>query len=343
MWSDWGLGRAVWWAALLLQPHAVVVPGDMLDEGKLCDDAQHAQLLHRFKTVFSAHKSDHWHVMLPFTTRSIPLILSPGNHDLPPLPPSAPVTERTRTARRRSMEAFGSGSCTCVMGHVFRSIDTSGILFSEEEQEGGAEGGWSRACEGFACGQAGDTSPGHHVVVTHAPMFRSSDSACGGERGMGGGVTYLGRHEAMVAGQDVLAERDSMLLMQAAQAEAQAMGREVSVVLSGHTHAPCFILSAATSATTTTTSSNSNSSNNSSRSVLHATLSASGWRMRPDASCALLLLHHPATLGSSVAVLSLPHEHLCIAVVAAAWVAAAAAAGRVGRHVWRSMKRRKAS
>ncbi len=326
----------MWWAALLLQPHAVVVPGDMLDEGKLCDDAQHEQLLQRFKTVFSAHKSDHWHVMLPFTTRFIPLILSPGNHDLPPLPPSAPVPERTRTARRRSVEAFGSGSCTCVMGHVFRSIDTSGILFSEEEQEGGGEGGWSRACEGFACGQAGGTSPGHHVIVTHAPVFRSSDSDCGGERGMGGGVTYLRRHEAMVAGQDVLAERDSMLLMQAAQAEAHAMGREVSVVLSGHTHAPCFILSAATSAT-------SSSNSSSSRSVLHATLSASGWRMRPDASCALLLLHHPASHGSSIAVLSLPHEHLCITVVAAACVAAAAAAGRVGRRVWRSMKRHKAS
>lgn len=33
------------------------VPGDMLYEGKLCDDEQHAQLQHRFKAVFMAGKT----------------------------------------------------------------------------------------------------------------------------------------------------------------------------------------------------------------------------------------------------------------------------------------------
>lgn len=97
VWSDWGLRRALWWFSLLLQPHAVVVPGDMLDEGKRCDDSQHEQLLQRFKAVFQAHKSDQWHMMLPLSSHPIPLILTPGNHDSPP--PSAP---RPRLRRARS-------------------------------------------------------------------------------------------------------------------------------------------------------------------------------------------------------------------------------------------------
>ena len=95
MWSDWGLRRALWWFSLLLQPHAVVVPGDMLDEGKRCDDSQHEQLLQRFKAVFQAHKSDQWHMMLPLSSHPIPLILTPGNHDSPPL--CAPTKATTST------------------------------------------------------------------------------------------------------------------------------------------------------------------------------------------------------------------------------------------------------
>jgi hypothetical protein len=140
----------------------------------------------------------------------------------------------------------------------------------------------------------------------------------------------------MEAGQDVLAERDTVLLMQAAQAQARRLGGDVSVVLSGHTHAPCFITDSAHPGSTNV-------------SVLHATLSACGWRMRPDASCALLLLHEHAAQGSGIELLPLPHEHLSMAVAAAACVAvlvAAAAAGgwlgEMGRVGWR-LKRRKAS
>ena len=45
----------MWWATLLLQPHAVVLPGDMFDEGKLCNDAQHAQLLQKICLELSHH------------------------------------------------------------------------------------------------------------------------------------------------------------------------------------------------------------------------------------------------------------------------------------------------
>jgi hypothetical protein len=151
---------------------------------------------------------------------------------------------------------------------------------------------------------------------------------CGKERGQGGGVTYLERDAAMAEGRDVLAERDSVLLMQTAHAAAQLMDRHVSIVLSGHTHAPCFITSSAHSI-------------GSNRSVLHATLSASGWRMRPDASCALLLLHERATDGSVILPLPLPHEHFCIAVVAVACVAVAVAACVVARSTWCSVRRRR--
>ena len=145
----------------------------------------------------------------------------------------------------------------------------------------------------------------------------------------------MGRDDALAEGEDVLADGDSVMLMKAAGAAAGRVGRRVSVVLSGHTHAPCVIATPELAA--------SSSSSSSSSSVLHATLSSSGWRMRPDASCALLLLHARAADGSSIAFLPLPHEHLCIAVVAAACAAVAAAACRVGRGAWRSLKRQKAS
>ena len=316
----------MWWAVALLQPHAVIVPGDMLDEGKRCNDAQHAQLLSRFQAVFNAHRDERWRVTLPFSSRTIPLIVTPGNHDQPPPPPPGSAHDLVDAARARSMAAFGGESCTCVRGHVVQSIDTSGLFYDGLGEDGSA-------CEGVSCGQHG-----HHVVVTHAPLFRRSDSVCGRERGQGGGVTYLERDAAMVQGHDVLDERDSMLLMQTARAAAQMTNRRVSVVLSGHTHAPCFITS------TELTSGVGSSSSSGGGSVLHATLSASGWRMRPDASCALLLLHARAADGSVIFQLPLPHEHLCIAVVVVACVAVLVAARSAGGGTWRSLRwRRKAS
>ena len=323
----------MWWAALLLQPHAVIVPGDMLDEGKLCDDEQHAQLLHRFKAVFMAGKTDRWRVTLPFSARTIPLILTPGNHDQPPPFPAGHPLDAALPARARSMAAFGSDSCTCVRGHVFHSIDTSGLFYDGQ----GGQGSGGRACEAVSCAPHGPTAPpGHQVVVTHAPLFRSSDIMCGKERGQGGGVTYVARDSALAEGQDVLSPSDGELLMQTAEAAAQLTGRRVSVVLSGHTHAPCFITSPAHSGAA--------GSAGSSGGVLHATLSASGWRIRPDASCALLLLHERAADGSIILQLPVPHEHLCIAVVAAAAALLAAVTCIMGRRTWRSFRwRHKAS
>ena len=325
----------MWWETLLLQPHAVVLPGDMFDEGKLCSDAQHGQLLQRFEAVFSAHKTDHWHVMLPFTSRSIPLVITVGNHDQPAPPPPGYLAEHVEAARLRSEIAFGKDSCTCVRGHVFRTIDTSSVFYDVPGDEGG-----KLACDGLACAQHSTGASRHHVIVTHVPLFRRSDSVCGKERGPGGGVTYIARDDAMVVGEDVLAERDSLLLMQTARADAHGLGREVSVVLSGHTHAPCFFASPALSSGGS--GSGSGSVNMSSIDVLHATLSASGWRMRPDASCALLLLHDRAADGSRIDLLPLPHEYLCIAVVAAACAATVAAAYRLSSGAWR-LKRRKES
>jgi hypothetical protein len=306
----------VWWATLLLHPHAVIIPGDMLDEGKHCDDAHHVQLLKRFEAAFRAHKDKNWRLTVPFSTRSIPLILTAGNHDQPPPPASS--AHGIDAARVRNKAAFGGDSCTCVRGHVIHTIDTSGLLYDGEGEQGA---GWS-ACEGLSCGQHG-----HHIVVTHTPLFRHSDSVCGQERGRGGGVTYLDRDAALVQGQDVLAQLDSALLMQTANSAANATGRYVSVVLSGHTHAPCFI--------TYPTRTNGDGAN---RSMLHATLSASGWRMRPDASCALLLLQQRAEEGSVIFQLPLPHEHLCIAVVVAACVAVVAVVFSTGRGAWRSLR-----
>ena len=349
MWSDWGLRRALWWFSLLLQPHAVVVPGDMLDEGKRCDDSQHEQLLQRFKAVFQAHKSDQWHMMLPLSSHPIPLILTPGNHDSPPpLRPDQGYDEHVQRVRLRTTAAFGAGSCTCVRGHAFHTIDTSGIFYDGDDDLHGALGAQSGGCHVVACGQERASyrpGEGHHVVVTHVPLHRSSDEVCGKERGQGGGVTYLRRNEALAAGQDVLSEHDSALLMQAAAAKARQLGGEVSVVLAGHTHAPCFITSPALSGggSSNSSSSGGGGSSNSSSKVLHATLSASGWRMRPDASCALLVLHERASHGSLITLLSLPHEHTSIAVVAAACVAVAAAASRVAWDSWRSFKRSKSS
>jgi hypothetical protein len=133
----------------------------------------------------------------------------------------------------------------------------------------------------------------------------------------------------MVVGQDVLAERDSKLLMQAADAAAQRVDRAASVVVSGHTHAPCFI--------TVPALAGGNSS------ILHATLSASGWRMRPDASFALLFLHDRASVASSISLLPLPHEHLCIAAIIAACAAVVAVIFDICKGAGWSLKRQKAS
>lgn len=156
-------------------------------------------------------------------------------------------------------------------------------------------------------------SPKPLLLLTHMPLHRPNDLQCGDKRtSEGGGVTYKAPHEALIPDDEVLNAEASERLLATLQPD---------VVFSGHVHARCVqhhpivasVLGESAIAGGTR------------QSLPEITVSAFGWRMRPDASFAIADLRVDQQRGTLVSLeletCPLPHEHVLYAVLALAAVA----------------------
>jgi len=145
------------------------------------------------------------------------------------------------------------------------------------------------------------------VLLTHLPLYRRDDSACGAARQHEAGhVTYRAPNERL-SRHDVVSKRSSEALLSRARPD---------VVLSAHTHAMCetthAIAGDAALGTAPMTAS-------------EFTVPAFSWRMRPDPSFALLTV--TGSRGNATAAVTwcaLPNEHTIFAAYATAGAVSAA-------------------
>ena len=157
---------------------------------------------------------------------------------------------------------------------------------------------------------SGSTKP--LLLLTHMPLHRPNDLQCGDKRtSEGGGVTYKAPHEALIPDDEVLNTEASGRLLAALQPD---------VIFSGHVHARCIqhhpIAVSSESAIA-----------GSRQSLPEITVSAFGWRMRPDASFAIADLRvdeRGILVSLDLETCPLPHEHVLYAVIG---LAAAAECG----------------
>jgi len=134
------------------------------------------------------------------------------------------------------------------------------------------------------------------ILLTHMPLYRPNDEQCGSKRtSEGGGVTFKAPHEAYIVDDEVLSSETSTKLLNTLQPD---------IVFSGHVHARCLI---------------EHSTSELDHTIPEATISAFGWRMRPDPSFAVATFQVSSgtIVGLTLETCPLPHEHILYAIIGA--------------------------
>ena len=260
-WVDWQLRKSFALLSWLTRPHAVLVLGDMLDEGGgFTGDALWHAYRERYGAVAGsgavvgsgargAGAPPHLHVV--------------GNHDTGWAGRLSPWLiqrfERSFGAANAAFAMRADGTIAAAaefelaqraspaqrqaLESVFAAAATDGFVLVRTNSmalDGGAPAAVRQQTLRFlrAVGEARGGAQQHRpaggqpplVLLTHMPLFRSDDRDCGAARAAEvGHVTYAAPGEPL--GEDVVTKADTQWLLRTLRP---------SLVLSGHTHTACF-------------------------------------------------------------------------------------------------------
>ncbi|XP_070198689.1 metallophosphoesterase 1-like [Littorina saxatilis] len=178
---EWQMKRAFQTSMLLHHPDVVFVLGDLLDEGKWCNDEEFQYHVQRFNSMFTVPASTQRHLLV-------------GNHDV------GYHYMMTGHKQQRFEEAFGSRSAALlsIRGVQFvvlnsMAMEGDGCHFCQE-----AERGLKKISRQLQCAKekAGPKPPREEcqaydfqdsfrysrpVLLQHFPLFRQSDADCNTE------------------------------------------------------------------------------------------------------------------------------------------------------------------
>lgn len=352
-WVDWQLRKSFALLSWAAAPHAVLVLGDMLDEGGgFTDDATWRAYRRRYGTAFHADTR----------AGAPPWLHVVGNHDtgwggnLSPwlvqrfersfgaadaavaMRPDGALAATAEYALGAAQPGQGGGAVAqrLALERVVAAAEAAGGFVVVRMNSMALHRAAPRALQQHtrrflrdvgtamarrrAAEEGGAAPP--LVLLSHMPLFRPDDRECGAARAAEAGhVTYPAPEEPL--GEDAVAEEDTRWVLRTLRP---------ALVLSGHTHTACFYVHEGEGATAGSAAQAQHrrwrgdgewagaGAAQAEADVPELTASSFGWGMRPDPAFALLSLSRGAaaqgSASASVAarVCALPDERVIFAV-----------------------------
>eukprot|EP00288_Rhodomonas_lens_P006451 CAMPEP_0177739972 /NCGR_PEP_ID=MMETSP0484_2-20121128/27318_1 /TAXON_ID=354590 /ORGANISM="Rhodomonas lens, Strain RHODO" /LENGTH=383 /DNA_ID=CAMNT_0019254085 /DNA_START=308 /DNA_END=1456 /DNA_ORIENTATION=+ len=295
-WSDWGLMKAVAAARYTHQPELEVLNGDVFDEGDISSTDEFKEAIRRYRRIFGGETAQARARRGGGGEGGRQVLLTVGNHDI----------GNQQHASQKYLDLFEEGvgpanAVLCLKNQSFVTFNTQVLApQARAAMRATALSFLSSPSLSLQLQQCSGSAPSRPILIGHMPLYRSTDEVCGRESGTttvgnrcqrpppdplvpspsvptychesGRGVTYKAVRDTLYAwDDDVLGQEQSTALLRDLQP---------SLVISGHTHAPCrtsHVIAAPGHADVT-------------REVPEVTLPPLGWRMRPDAGYAIAVI-----------------------------------------------------
>jgi hypothetical protein len=317
-WTDWGLASGFLAAVARFRPDVVLNLGDVVDEVTAGGEAYRAELA-RARRIFlrrgrrggsgdgtsSLTKSPPPTPPMPVLGDSrisvhdtpgastIPYFTVVGNHDAKT---GFHYLHDALVRRFSGAHGFSTGMFS-VKNVTFARIDSMALHPHPNSKQSFQR----RQVEELLLQQhnitPGGAVGGIDVLLTHMPLYRKDDLHCGKERDLdppGGGVTFYPRSQQLVEHDDCMGQDESQRVL------AALLPRNV---LSGHNHIACRV-------------------EHTTHNVFEVQVPSFGWRMRPDAGYALVVVRPGERMH--VEFCALPNEHTLIAVLVGSGIGALA-------------------
>ena len=308
-WVDWQLRRSVEAATKRHAPSLAILLGDALDEGAqihrfiragrsaVAAKREWRAAARRFRAAWSSLRRAH----VAEGTGTVPLVAVVGNHD------AGEGAEHTVASLQRFERSFGRAQAIEMHDGV-AFVRINALALAPRAPAAARDAAWE-----WLAATSASTAPLPVVLLSHLPLFRPDDRACGAARALErdgvaarwfatralrADVTIARPSEALNEGVDVLTA--------AATARLLLLFRPAAV-LSGHTHAVCYRehsvaggggggdQSVHAGGSASGYENDAAAATRRNLTVPEFTIPAFGWRMRPDPGYAVL---HVALSGA---------------------------------------------